>query len=484
MPGRSDNLLVGLSMGTTKITMIVAERDRRYPDSIHVVGFGNAPSRGISKGIIVSLQDARQSVEKAFKDAQSITGISAKRLSNVVVAFNAMDVQSESTHGMVTLGGRESKSVEESDLDRVIDRARANSVLATASRNNMYSLHMIPTSYELDGRPIDEPLNMNGSQLDIWMQTVAVPMTYAQNIVNCVQTVGLNVKGLVLKPLASSLGAVYEEEMRAGCISVCIGGGTTGIVLYRNGRAFRVMSIPIGGEHIRNDLVQVLHISPGEAEHLKKRIFAADADDEELRRDGIDVDYAFQIIFARIEELFGKYIRDALAECTPQHFPNGIILSGGVSATPGIDQMLEDILQMPVRRVIEPVYAMPPGLNTAAYVSAAGILKYQVMVEQDSYVFMESDQVLPGLSDKSEQRGRQEQKRAERRNRNTDGLYDDEEEPEPPSDYEPGGYNGYDDGGYDEQGYDDGGYDEPEESKRENFGQLMRTLADRFKKLF
>ena len=478
MPGKYDNLLVGLSMGTTKITMIVAERDRHFADAVRVVGFGNAPSRGISKGIIVSLQEARQSVEKAYKDAQSITGISAKRLSNVIVAFNAMDVQSESTHGMVTLGGRESKSVEESDLNRVIDRARANSVLATASRNNMYSLHMIPTSYELDGRPIDEPLNMNGSQLDIWMQTVAVPMTYAQNIVNCVQTVGLEVKGLILKPLASSLGAVYEDEMRAGCISICIGGGTTGIVLYRNGRAFRVMSIPIGGEHIRSDLVQVLHVSPGEAEYLKKRIFAADADDEEMRREGIDVDYAYQIILARIEELFGKYIREALAECTPQHFPNGIILSGGVSLTPGIDQMLQDILQMPVRRVIEPVYRMPKGLDDASYVSAAGILKYQAMIERDPYIFMESDQILPGLSERSEQRGRQEIKRQERRNRDTEGLYDDEQL-ETQGEYE----TGYDDSGYDD-GYEDEEPEEPNESKRENFGQLMRTLADRFKKLF
>lgn len=479
MPGRSDNLLVGLSIGTTKITMIVAERDSRYPDGIRVVGFGYAQSRGISKGIIVSHQDARQSVEKAFKDAQSITGISAKRLSNVVVAFNAMDVQSESTHGMVTLGGRESKAVEESDLDRVIDRARANSVLATASRNNMYSLHLIPTSYELDGRPIDEPLNMNGSQLDIWMQTVAVPTTYAQNIVNCVQTAGLEVKGLVLKPLASSLGAVYDEEMRAGCISICIGGGTTGIVLYRNGRAFRVMSIPIGGEHIRNDLVQVLHISPGEAEHIKKRIFAADLDDEEMNRYGIDIEYAYQIILARIEELFGKYIREALAECTPQHFPNGIILSGGVSATPGIEQMLEDILQMPVRKVIEPIYKMPPGLNNASYVSAAGILRYQVLVEQDPYMFMESDQILPGLSQNSEQRGRQEQKRAERRNRNTDGIYEDEE-PYDQGEYDPG----YDEGDDYGDGSDDGGYEEPEEPKRENVGQMVKTWMDRFKKLF
>ena len=448
-------------MGTTKTTMIVAERNPRYPDSVHVIGFGNAPSKGISKGIIVSLQDARQSVMKAFQEAQSITGISPKRLSSVVVAFNAMDVQSETTHGMVTLGGRDSKAVETGDLNRVIDRARDNLAL----RSNMYSLHMIPTNYELDGRPVDEPLNMNGNQLDMWLQTVAVPMTYVQNVVNCVQTSGLDVKGLVLKPLASSLGAVYEEEMRAGCISICIGGGTTGIVLYRGGRAYRVMSIPIGGDHIRSDIATVLHIPFGEAEHLKKRIFTAPPED--LRREGIDVDLATQAVVARVEELFGEYVRNALAEATPQHFPGGIILSGGVSDTPGIEMMLEDILQMPVRKVVEPVYKMPPGLDNASYVSAAGILKYQVVTEKDPYLFMESDQLLPGLSERSEKRARQEEKRAERRDREREREdYDDDD---------------YDNG---VELIDDDEDDIYEDENERNVGAWLSDLKDRFKKLF
>ena len=460
MPGKSDSLLVGLSMGTTKTTMIVAERDPRYPDSVRVIGFGNAPSRGISKGIIVSLQDARQSVTKAFQEAQSITGISQKRLSSVVVAFNAMDVQSETTHGMVTLGDRDSKAVEQSDLNRVIDRARDKLAL----RSNMYSLHMIPTSYELDNRPIDEPLNMNGNQLDMWLQTVAVPMTYVQNVVNCVQSSGLEVKGLILKPLASSLGAAYEEEMRAGCISICIGGGTTGIVLYRGGRAYRVLSIPIGGDHIRSDIATVLHIPYGEAEHLKKRIFMTPPED--LRREGIDAELATRAIVARVEELFSEYVRNALAEATPQHFPGGIILSGGVSDTPGIEMMLEDILQMPVRKVIEPVYKMPPGLDNASYVSAAGILKYQVLVENDPYLFMESDQLLPGLNKDSEKRARLEKERDERRARDREREDEDEEEYIPDDDYDD---------------YDDYDVDEPQ---RENVGEFLRNLKDRFKKLF
>ena len=103
MPERSDGLIVGLSMGTTKTTMIVAKKDRRYPDSVQVIGFGNAPSSGISKGVITSVPNACSSVRRAFEEAQSITGISADRLRSVTVAFNAQEVKSESSHGMITL---------------------------------------------------------------------------------------------------------------------------------------------------------------------------------------------------------------------------------------------------------------------------------------------------------------------------------------------------------------------------------------------
>ena len=461
MPERSEGLIVGLSMGTTKTTMIVAKKDRHYPDSVQVIGFGYAPSSGISKGVITSVPDACNSVRKAFEDAQSITGISSERLKSVIVAFNAQEVQSESSHGMITLGDRESR-VEEKDLERVIKRA----IYDLPRKGSMSSIHRIPMNYELDGVPVSDPLNMNGNKLDIWLQTVSVPMTYEQTVRNCVQTAGLEVKGLVLKPLASSLGAVYEEEMRLGCISICIGGGTTGIVLYRGGRAFRVLSIPIGGDHIKSDLATVLHISFGEAEHLKKRIFTSSED--ELRREGIDVDLAYQIIFARIEELFNDYIRIALAECTPQHYPGGIILSGGVSDTPGLEMMLGDVLQMPVRKAEEPVYRMPPGLDNAAWVSAAGILKYHVLTERDKYLFMSGTEQFD--TRESQTQARAQEKVREREQPEYEEAYDDENQ-------------GYDsDDGYDDEGYD--GEDDEESSRRKSFGEIMVRLTDRFKKLF
>ena len=439
MPGKSgsrnDNLIVGLSIGTTKTTMIVAKKDANYPDSVRVLGFGPANSKGIAKGIIASHPEARQSVAKAFQEAQSITGIPAKNLKNVIVAFNALDVQSESTHGMITLGGRDSRAVDEDALKNVIARARD----LVPMRSNMCSLHMIPTRYQLDGQNVDEPLDMNGSQLDVWLQTVAFPMTYVQNVISCVRGAGLEVKGLVLKPLACALGAVYEEEMRAGCISICIGGGTTGIVLFRGGRAFRIFSIPIGGEHISRDLASVLHLTLREAEFLKRKLLFNN--EEELRSRGIDVDLAFDVVVARVEELIDVYIRGALSECTPQNFPGGIILSGGVSMMPGIDDMMAQILQMPVRAVIRPIYTMPKELDDASYVDIAGILKYASILDRDPYMFIKPEQPLPGLPIPSEEKEDEKPQKSKKSffssSREEEEEEEDDEEPEEEADEEP-----------------------------------------------
>ncbi len=336
----------------------------------------------------------------------------------------------------------------------------------------MYSLHMIPTKYQLDGQNVDEPLDMNGSRLDVWLQTVAFPMTYVQNVVSCVRGAGLEVKGLVLKPLAGSLGAVYEEEMRAGCISICIGGGTTGIVLYQGGRAFRIMSIPIGGEHVSRDLAMVLHLTLREAELLKRRMFIDS--EEELRRQGIDVETAYQVVFARLEELFDEYVRNALAECTPQNYPGGIILSGGVSDTPGIEMMLADILQMPVRKATEPIYSMPPGLDNAAYVSSAGILKYFAVTEGDPYMFIKSNQPLPGLAVQSGDDDEQAKKPKKRRSLfgdEEDEEQDDSEEPQNEPENSEDSDNG--DDGNDED-------DEPHENLADKFKNFMRQVGKMF----
>ena len=468
MPGKSDNLLVGLSIGTSKTTMIVAERDSRYLDGVHVIGFGYSPSRGINKGVISNHIAARQSVEKAYQDARSITGISPRRLKDVVVAFNAMDVQTSLTNGLITLGGIDSKPVEASELERVIEIARSHVALP----NNMYPLHMIPVRYAINGDVVEEPLNMSGSRLEIDMQTIAVPRIHVENIKRCVEKAGLHVKGLVLKPLASSLGALTSDERRAGCISVCIGGGTTGIVLYEAGRAIDIISIPIGGDHITSDLSAVMQLSLQEAEHLKRRIFDPRFTDETLAREGYNLDLASEVIIDRVEELFSEYIKAELSKYNPQLFPAGVVLSGGVSFMGGLDKILAEILKMPVRRADEPIYNMPPNLDNAAFVSSAGILRFMSATEADPYLFMSADKPLPGADANNKQDKDRDNNSDDDENNNDDNYHDDNEEYNNDRDN-----NRYDD-------YGDYGEEYEDERPRRRVGDFFKKLGERFQDLF
>ena len=384
MPREWDTI-AGLCVGTTKVSVIVAEVDPRYQsqDSIHVIGIGNAPSRGLSKGVITNLTEATDSVRKAFNEALNITN---KRIDSAIVAFNALDVRSITTSGMVALENRGGEStprrVEVADIRRAITAAKSR----LDQPGSMIAVHTIPVNYALDGRMVDEPLNMTGTRLDIMLQTVSVPQTYVQNFITCVQNAGIKVDGLVLKPLAAALGSVEEDEMRAGCISVSIGGGSTGMVLYKSGKPFKIMSVPIGGNHITSDLASVLRISMRDAEYLKRRVFTEP--EENLRQDGIDIDLALKVIGSRIEELFMDYVSVSLSECRPDLFPGGIILSGGVSEMPGVADWLSDIMQMQVRKGM-PVYRMPPGYDDVSYVGAAGLLRFMSYRKRNPFMFIE-----------------------------------------------------------------------------------------------
>jgi cell division protein FtsA len=238
---------------------------------------------------------------------------------------------------------------------------------------------------------------MTGMRLEMELQTITVPMPYVHNIVNCVEASGIEVDGLVIKPITSALGALTDEEMRIGAISLCIGGGTTGVTFYRDGRPVKVGIVPIGGDHITNDLASVLRLPLNKAEELKKRLFAAQNDDP-IRLDSkgqqqrtIDPNGALEIIGCRLEELFTEHVAPLIPEHDPKLFPGGFILSGGVAKTPGIEDLLSDIFKMPVR-VADPrdsYHQMPPGRDDTSYINAIGTIRYMLSKERNPYRFID-----------------------------------------------------------------------------------------------
>jgi len=401
---RDPDTLVGLGVGTTKIAVIVAERDPRAPEAAQIIGIGAAPSQGIRKGLIVNLEQAVRSVRSALKDAENMVGF---ELTDAVVSFNAPEVESVMTSGMVSLG-RAPRPVAVDDVERVIEAAQSELAISA----NRVALHTIPVRYSIDGNfGIDDPMGMTGMRLEMELQTVTVPMPGVHNVINCVERAGVRVEGLVIKPLASALGALTDEEMRVGVISLSIGGGTTGLTFYKEGRPLKVGIIPIGGDHITNDLANVLRLPLNRAEELKRRLFSENREDlavtdsKGVSDRSVDPNMALDVIGCRLEELFAQHVQAQIPENDPHLFPAGIVLSGGVAKTPGIGTLLADIFKMPVR-VADPLdyYQMPPGRNDTSYINATGTIRYILCRERNPYSFIDSpvSQLRPGVHVRSQ----------------------------------------------------------------------------------
>lgn len=386
---REPDILVGLDVGTTKIAVIVAERDVRS-QSVRMIGIGSEPSQGIRKGLIVNLEQAARSVRRAVRMTENMVGF---HLSSATVSFSGTGIESVVSSGMVSLGRAAPRPVSENDIERVIEAAQSD-VKIPAS---MFALHTIPVKYSIDGSSgIDDPLGMTGVRLEMELQTVTVPTTVAQNIVNCVESAGINVEGILVKPLASALGALTRDEMDRGAISLCIGGGTTGLAFYLDGKPIKMSVIPIGGDHITNDLAYVFHLPLGEAEALKQKLFT-EADDqltvegEANRRNPINPDAAIEVISCRLEELLVEHVSPLIAEYGASTFPGGVVLSGGVAKTPGIEVLVSDILKLPAR-IADPLdyYQMPMGRSDSSYINVTGIVRYVLAKERNPYSFIEA----------------------------------------------------------------------------------------------
>lgn len=394
---RDPEILVGLDLGTSKITVVVAERDGPSGEA-QIIGMGQAPSHGIRKGLIVHLDQAVRAVKQAISDAENMVGL---ELTDATVSFSGADVLSVRSKGMISLG-RSPRTVMQLDISRVIEAAQAD----VSVPSNQTILHTIPVEYSLDGNSgIDDPLGMTGMRLDIDLESVIVPTATVQNVLNCVEKAGLEVTGFVIKPLAAALGALTPEESVAGAVAVDIGGGTCSVAVFADGRPKHLAVIPVGGDHITNDVAAVLKIPINKAEEIKKEVNLFDADaqapSERLEFDHMGRNYSYalseltEIVQCRVEELFSVLVRNEIANAGVSMLPAGLVLTGGGAKSAGIDHYLSRVMDMPVR-VSLPLDAnrMPPGRNGEEYSCAAGIIRYALEQERDPFRYLEPSMQL------------------------------------------------------------------------------------------
>ncbi len=368
------DLIVGLDIGTSKIVTLVAEVTPE--GGINIVGMGSAPSRGLKKGVVVNIETTVSAIQRALEEAELMANC---KITQVYAGVSGSHIRSLNSHGMVPIRDRE---VTHADIERVIETARAVNI-----STDQQILHVLPQEFIIDGQEgVREPQGMSGVRLEVKVHIVTGAVSAAQNIVKCVRRCGLEVKDLILQPLASSLAVLNEDEKDLGVCLVDIGGGTTDIAVFTRGAIQHTAVIPIAGDQITNDIAMTLRTPTREAEDLKIRHGVALrqlASRDMIEVPGIgergprmlSIQTLTEVIEPRVEELYSLIQAELRRSGFEEQISSGLVLTGGSSAMKGMVELAEEVFHMPVRvGVPEYIGGLSERVRSPRYATSVGLL--------------------------------------------------------------------------------------------------------------
>lgn len=379
------NLIVGLDIGTSKVVSVVAEV---LPDkTIEIVGIGSHPSRGLKRGVVVNIESTVQSIQRAIEESEVMAGC---QIHAAYTGIAGSHIRSLNSHGIVAIRERE---VAQSDVDRVIDAARAVAIPA-----DQKILHVLPQEFIIDSQQgIREPIGMSGVRLESKVHIVTSAISASQNIEKCVKRCGLEIGDIILEQLAASQAVLSEDEKELGVCILDIGAGTTDIAIFTQGAIRHTIVIPIGGDQVTNDIAISLRTSPQHAETLKTNYGSALADlvaDSETimiepvggERGGQSISRKMlaNIIEARYEELLKMILTELKNSGHEESLASGIVITGGAARTPGLIELTEKILKRPVRLGLpQYVSGMTDVLKNPALATSIGLILHGFSQQQE-----------------------------------------------------------------------------------------------------
>jgi cell division protein FtsA len=348
-PRETKNLLVALDIGTSKIVAIVAEITPE--NNVEIIGMGSHPSRGLKKGVVVNIEATVNGIQRALEEAELMADC---KIRDVITGIAGSHIKSFNSHGMVAI---KDKEVSQFDVGRVIETARAVNIPM-----DQQILHILTQEFIIDGQEdVREPVGMSGVRLEVKVHIVTGAVSAAQNIMKCVRRCGLEVRDLVLQPLASALAVLSQDEKDLGVCLVDVGGGTTDIAIFTGGAIRHTAVIPIAGDQITNDIAMALRTPTKDAEDIKiahgcaLRQLASVNDVIEVPGVGdrsprqLSRQTLAEVIEPRVEELYSLIQRELRASGFEELLSSGIVLTGGSAAMQGMVDLGEEVFHMPVR---------------------------------------------------------------------------------------------------------------------------------------
>ncbi len=371
-----ENLLVGLDVGSTKVTACCGQI---IEGAAQINGSVKVPNSGVRKGVVSDIEDTVSAVSEALEQLERVSG---NKINSAVVGISGAHVETNISEGVVAVA-RADGEIGQNDVERVIEASRT-----VALPPNREIIHVIPHSYTVDGQEgIDDPIGMTGIRLEVKAVVISGATSAIKNLTKCVYQAGLEVQNLVFSPIAVAQNMISKKQKEIGSMLLDIGGGTTSIVVFEEGNIIHAAVIPIGSSHITNDLAIGLRTSVETAEKIKIRYGSAIPDKireaeivslsqfDEKDDQRIERKYISEIVQARLGEIFALINSELKKIGKEGMLPAGVVLTGGGSKLEDLVEAAKDQLRLPVTngcyslemagfvdKLSDPVYATSVGL--------------------------------------------------------------------------------------------------------------------------
>jgi cell division protein FtsA len=345
---RKNDVIATMDLGTTKVTVLVAEVGE---GGLAVLGVGTAESEGLRKGMVTSIGKTVEAIRKAKHDAEQMSGY---LISEVVAGVGGTHVVGVNNHAMISAKGQE---ITRNDVRRVLDLATQFSIPVDRE-----VINVLPQQYVVDEHDgIKDPVGMSGVRLDVDVHLVTAARAAIDNILKCAERSGMQVLEFVANPVASALAVLEDNERELGAVVLDLGGGSGGLSVWANGSLLHTGVIGAGGNLITRDIATGLRTPAACAEDLKTKYGSAwgkmVAAGETIEVPGVggrpdkslSRHVLTEIIEPRVIEIYGLARREIQKTGLDDLLAGGMVITGGAAQMPGMVELGDELLNMPVR---------------------------------------------------------------------------------------------------------------------------------------
>jgi cell division protein FtsA len=340
---QKEQLIAAIDIGTTKIVAIVGRMNENR--KLEVIGMSKTTSKGVKRGVVLNIEETVSSIQTVVEEVRNKTGIS---LSEVFVGIAGQHIRSIRNRTYINRASFDDEITEE-DIGKLVTDMYNSQIEAGEE-----IIHVLPQSFIVDNEAgVKNPIGMSGKRLEGNFHIVIGQISSARNMEKCVNRVGLNVKEMILEPLASSEAVLTEDEKEAGVALIDIGGGTTDLAVYYDNVIYHTAVIPFGGNVITNDIKEGCSILHRQAEQLKIQFGSALGDlaqeDKVVTIPGISgrdpKEISFRslayIIQSRMEEILDHVIYEIETSGVADKLSAGIVLTGGGALLRHLTQLVK-----------------------------------------------------------------------------------------------------------------------------------------------